>query len=757
MSHSLLIVESPTKAKTISKFLDKNYEVIASFGHVRDLPKSKMGIDIEHDFAPQYVIPTKAKKTVSELKKKAEKADQIYLATDEDREGEAIAWHLSTILDLSGKEVKRLTFHEITKEAILESLKNPRGLDINLVDAQQARRILDRLVGYELSPFLWKKVAKGLSAGRVQSVALRLICEREREIKAFQTEEYWTIEAEFSKDKISFTASLHSIAGKKIDKFDINNEKQAKTLVEQITKQTFSIAKVEQKQSVKNPPSPFTTSTLQQRANRMLGYSAKQTMMLAQQLYEGIELGEEGHTGLITYMRTDSLNLAEKFLGEAQAVIKNLFGAPYAVGAKKYNAKSKLAQEAHEAIRPTDPARTPDSLKQHLDPKQHRLYDLIWRRTMASQMPAAEILTTSVDIATADQQFIFRASGSVITFDGFLKVLPHDDGSQDLPVLVQNDKVTAKSIEPIQHFTEPPARYSEATLIKAMEEYGIGRPSTYAPTIATIEARNYIIKEEKKLKPTDIGLIVNDILVEHFPKVVDYNFTAKIEDDFDAIAEGKENWVKMLKEFYGPFHDNVVAKSEIVTKESAVGMRELGTDPITNKIISVRIGRFGPYVQKGSKDDEEKPTFASLKKDQSVATITLAEALDLLTLPKKLGLNETGEAVLVGIGRFGPYVKIGSKFHSIKGEDAYSITLERALELVKTAVANGGKKIIKEFPGSAIKVVDGRYGAYITDDIKNAKIPKDTEPADLTQEQCAKLIAAAPEKKARRTFKKKSA
>ncbi|MCX6784627.1 MAG: type I DNA topoisomerase [Candidatus Komeilibacteria bacterium] len=731
MSHSLLIVESPTKAKTISKFLDKNYEVIASFGHVRDLPKSKMGIDIEHEFTPQYVIPTKAKKTVSELKKKAAKADEIYLATDEDREGEAIAWHLATILDLSGKEVKRLTFHEITKEAILNSLKTPRDLDINLVDAQQARRILDRLVGYELSPFLWKKVAKGLSAGRVQSVALRLICEREREIKAFQTEEYWTIEAEFSKDKITFTASLNSIAGKKIDKFDINNEAQAKALVEQITKQTFSIAKVEQKQSVKNPPSPFTTSTLQQRANRMLGYSAKQTMMLAQQLYEGVDLGAEGQVGLITY------------------VIKNLFGAPYATGAKKYNAKSKLAQEAHEAIRPTDPAKTPDSIKQYLDPKQYKLYDLIWRRTLASQMPAAEILTTSVDIATFDQQFIFRASGSIITFDGFLKVLPHDDGSQNLPALAQGDKVIAKSIEPIQHFTEPPARYSEATLIKALEEYGIGRPSTYAPTIATIEARNYIIKEEKKLKPTDIGLIVNDILVEHFPKIVDYNFTAKIEDDFDQIAEGKENWVKMLKEFYGPFHDNVIAKSEIVTKETAVGMRELGTDPESGKTVSVRIGRFGPYVQKGSKDDTEKPTFASLKKDQSVATITLTEALDLLTLPKKLGLNEAGEEVLVGIGRFGPYVKIGSKFHSIKGEDPYTVTLAKALELIKTSQANGGKKIIKEFAGSDIKVVDGRYGAYITDDKKNAKIPKDTEPADLTQEQCEKLIAEAPEKKAR--------
>jgi len=748
MADNLIIVESPTKAKTISQFLGKGYKVESSFGHIRDLPKSKMGVDVEKGFKPDYVIPTRAKKKVGELKKLAEKADIIYYATDEDREGEAIAWHLDEVFD-HPKNTKRIAFHEITKSAVEEALKNPRELNVNLVDAQQARRILDRLVGYELSPFLWKKVARGLSAGRVQSVAVRLIVEREREIEAFDKEEYWTIEAVFSKDGHNFNANLFSLDGKKLDKFDINNEQQAAEIVKKINNGQFKISRVEQKESKKNPPPPFTTSTLQQRANRMLGFSAKQTMVIAQQLYEGIKLGSQGSVGLITYMRTDSLNLSNQFLSQAQVVIKENFGNKYAQGPKKYTAKSKLAQEAHEAIRPTNPALTPQSIKQYLDPRQFKLYDLIWRRSLASQMPPAEILNTSIDVED-DKGHLFRATGSVVIFDGFLKVLPQAGDKEILPDLKEGDMVKTEKIEPLQHFTEPPARYSEATLVKALEEHGIGRPSTYAPTISTIQDRNYVIKEDKKLKPTDIGKVVNDLLVEHFTKIVDYQFTAKIEDDFDEIAEGRLKWPKMLDEFYQPFHENIMSKSETVTKADAVGMRELGRDPKSGKPIYVRMGRFGPFVQKGSKDDEEKPEFASLKKGQQMEEITLTDALQLFSLPRVAGKDEEGNEVVVNRGPFGPYAKIAGENYSLKDEDPFEVSLERVLEMVKEQKEKKANKNIKEFEGTEVKVLNGRYGPYITDGEKNAKIPKDVKPEDLTLSQCQELLEKAPVRKRRK-------
>ncbi|MFA6304418.1 MAG: type I DNA topoisomerase [Patescibacteria group bacterium] len=755
MPDDLIIVESPTKAKTIAKFLGKGFKVESSYGHVRDLPKSKMGVDIEHDFTPAYIIPTKAKKKVSELKKLAAKAKNIYYATDEDREGEAISWHLDYLFG-SPKNASRIAFHEITKTAIENALANPRSIRIDLVNAQQARRILDRLVGYELSPLLWKKVARGLSAGRVQSVAVRLVVEREREILAFNKEEYWTIEAVFSKSGSTalttggqnFSAILHSSEGKKLEKFDLTTAEQASKIVESIKRDNFSVENIEQKETFKNPPTPLTTSTLQQRANRMLGFSAKQTMVLAQQLYEGLDLGDKGSAGLITYMRTDSLNLSEQFLIDAQEVIKNRFGAEYAQGIKKYTAKSKLAQEAHEAIRPTNPAFFPEEIKEFLDPRQYKLYDLIWRRTMASQMPPAKVFNTTVDL-TDGADHIFRASGSVITFEGFLKVLPQAGDKEILPSLVQGDLVKTESLEPLQHFTEPPARYSEASLIKALEEYGIGRPSTYAPTIATIQDRNYVNLEEKKLKPTEIGLVVNDLLVENFPNIVDYSFTARVEDEFDKIAEGEEDWVKMLKEFYGPFHENLLAKAETVSKESTVGMRELGADPESGKMIYVRMGRFGPFVQKGAGENDEKPKFAPLKKGQSQADLTLADAVELFKIPRVLGKTENGEEVIVNRGRFGPYVKIGLQNFSLKDEDPYTVTLEEALNAIKEQQEKKANRLIKDWPEATVQVLNGRFGPYITDGKKNAKIPKETDPASLTLEICQELLAKAPIRRAR--------
>jgi DNA topoisomerase-1 len=596
MSKALVIVESPTKAKTITKFLGKDFKVESSFGHIRDLPQKKLGVDVKNNFEPEYEIPVKAQKQVAKLRSLAQKAKMVILATDEDREGEAIAWHLLEALNLHDKKNERIVFHEITKSAIEEALKNPRDLDYNLIDAQQARRILDRLVGYKLSPLLWKKVARGLSAGRVQSVAVRLIVDREREIQKFNQEEYWSIEAELQKDEQNFIAQLAQVKGKSIDKMAIKNAEEAKKISDELNGAKYEVSKIEKKEALRQPPTPFTTSTLQQEAGKKLGYSAKQTMMLAQQLYEGIELGTEGSVGLITYMRTDSLNLSEFSLKNVRDYIKSDLGEEYLPAkANIYKTKSKGAQEAHEAIRPTDANRAPESIENYLNPKQLRLYKLIWSRTLASQMMPAIIDQTKVDIHAND--YTFRATGSIIKFDGFLKVYKTGIKENILPVLKQGDQTKLIDLKNLQHFTQPPARYSEAALIKAMEEYGIGRPSTYAPTLSTIQDRNYVKKnEEKKLAPTEIGILVNDLLVEHFPQIVDLNFTAKMESEFDEIAAGKMKWQPMIKEFYGPFEANLKIKEKEIDKKA---LTEEKTDLICDKCGSpmiVKMGRFGKFV-----------------------------------------------------------------------------------------------------------------------------------------------------------------
>jgi DNA topoisomerase-1 len=587
----LVIVESPTKAKTIGRFLGKNFIVKSSFGHVRDLPKGKLGVDLEHDFAPTYVIPTKSKKTVTDLKKTAAKADEIYFATDEDREGEAISWHLAQVLGADPAKLKRITFHEITEEAIENAIKNPRNLDLRMVDAQQARRILDRLVGYELSPFLWKKVARGLSAGRVQSVAVRLIVEREREIQAFKPEEYWTVEAELKKaNDEKFLAKLTAIDGKALEKFSLKTQSDADAIVADLKDRTAIVAKIDRRRVKRTPGAPFTTSTLQQEANRRLGYSAKQTMMLAQNLYE---------EGFITYMRTDSVNLAEKFLTEAAAYVKGTFGKEFAAAEpRRFKGKQKNAQEAHEAVRPTEAAQTPESLAGKLEPDRVRLYDLIWRRALASQMSEAELEQVSVDSAVKGKtaEYNLRANGMTVAFAGFYKVYPTDTKETILPELKEGEKTSVASVGGIQHFTEPAARYSDATLVKALEEYGIGRPSTYAPTIATIIDRNYVERiENRRLKPTEVAFVVNDLLVEHFPEVVDFNFTAKMEDQLDEIAEGKKEMVPVLSEFWKPFKANLDKKQTEIAGKIADKPSDVVCDKCGKPMIE-KMGRFGRFL-----------------------------------------------------------------------------------------------------------------------------------------------------------------
>ncbi|MFH0780031.1 MAG: type I DNA topoisomerase [Parcubacteria group bacterium] len=597
---NLVIVESPTKAKTISKFLSNDFKVESSFGHVRDLPQKEMGIDIEHDFKPKYEIPEKAKARVAQLKKLAASAGKIWYATDEDREGEAIAWHLEQLIGVKGSDMNRIVFHEVTKPAIEKALEHPRQIDMNIVDAQQARRVLDRLVGYELSPFLWKKVGKGLSAGRVQSVAVRLVVEREREIQNFKKEEYWTIDAIFNTEKDAvekIEAKLHSVDGVALKKFDINTAEKAEEFLKQLKDQKYSVAKIETKENIKKAPEPYRTSTLQQDANNKLGFSSKETMMLAQQLYEGIDLKDKGHVGLITYMRTDSLNLSEEFLNASKQYIIEKIGKQYALPApRKFKAKNKGAQEAHEAIRPTHVAFHPDDLKASLAPKQFKLYNLIWRRSVACQMADAVLNATSIDIDSEDHKFTFRATGQTIKFDGFMKIYQNGLKENILPTVSEKENLKLEKVDPTQHFTQPPSRYSEAALIKVMEEYGIGRPSTYAPTISTIQDRNYVVKEEKKLKPTDIGMLVNDILMEHFPKIVDYEFTAKMEKDLDKIEEGKKEWQPIIKAFYEPFKKNLIEKTGTLKKKT---LTEEKTDEVCEKCGSpmvIKTGRYGRFL-----------------------------------------------------------------------------------------------------------------------------------------------------------------
>lgn len=738
MADTLLIVESPTKAKTISKFLGRGYKVISSFGHIRDLPKKEMGVDLKHDFSPTYIVPDDKKDKVKALKDAAKTCEEIYLATDEDREGEAIAWHIAEVLKLNEKTAKRITFHEITKPAIEAALTHARHLDMNLVDAQQARRILDRLVGYELSPLLWNKVRRGLSAGRVQSVAVRLVVERERERLAFKQEEYWSIEASFEKKGETFEGKLSAIDGKKVDKLDIKNEAAAKAIVEATKGEEFTVDEIETKEATKKPPTPLTTSTLQQEAYNRLGMSAKQTMTLAQKLYE---------TGHITYMRTDSLNLSEQFLGAAQSYIKDTWGEKYATGSVHYKTQKKGAQEAHEAIRPTVVTDTPDMLRAKLDPGMAKLYDLIWRRTVASQLPSAKIRRTGIDLT--GNKHTFRANGSTVVFDGYMKVW-HASEDKILPALTKGESVgKAKEITPSQHFTEPPARYSDATLVKALEEHGIGRPSTYAPTLATVESREYVLRDDnKKLYPSDIAMIVTDLLTAHFPQIVDYEFTATMEKKFDDIAEGEEAWTDAISHFYKPFHALIVSNEKNLTREDVMKERQLGKDPKTGFEVIVRNGRFGPFVQLGEGTEDEKPKRASLEKHQVLDTITLEDALKLLVLPRNLGKHESGEDIIANTGRFGPYLKCGDVNISLPPDaDPKTITLERAIELCAEGVAKKKKMLepiatLGEDPETKAQILvkDGRYGPYITDGKTNVTVPKTMNPKDVTFAEAVELL-----------------
>ncbi len=745
MGYNLVIVESPTKAKTIGRFLDDSYKVVSSYGHVRDLPKSKLGVDTANNFEPTYIIPTRAKKNVTALKKDSAKADNIYFATDEDREGEAIAWHLHEIIKSSKEKTKRIVFHEITKTAIIEALEHPRDIDLNLVNAQQARRILDRLVGYELSPFLWKKVARGLSAGRVQSVVVRLIVEREREIKNFNSQEYWSISADFSADSKKFRADLNKYNGASLEKFTLTAETGAQEVVKTLElAKTWKISDINSKTTKRTPPPPFTTSTLQQEANHRLGFSVKQTMMFAQKLYEGIDLGHDDSVGLITYMRTDSVNLAGKFLSEAKEYINETWGAKYTLLKPRfYKNKSKNAQEAHEAIRPTHVTKDPESVREYLDPKAYKLYQLIWNRALATQMTEAEMLNSSLEISEESQKHVFRATGQKMMFDGWLKLAFDKHEDNILPELTTGDALKLEKLLPEQHFTEPPARYSEATLVKALEEYGIGRPSTYAPTISTVIDRGYVEKFERRLKPTDLAMLVNDLLVEHFPEIVDFQFTANLENQLDLIAAGKAEWRPVIESFYLPFKGHLNSKEQEITRADIMKERELGVDPKTGLMIKVRIGRYGPYIQLGEGEGDIKPKFASIPKGTNMDELTMDQAQELLALPRTLGIASDGQEMISNFGRFGPYIKKGSEYRSLKDPDnVLTIALARAEEIFATEAARSGTiaELGVDEAGNKISVKAGRYGSYVSNGTVNATLPKDTEPKEVKLEEAIELI-----------------
>jgi DNA topoisomerase-1 len=763
MAKNLLIVESPAKAKTINKYLGADFQVLASYGHVRDLRPKEGAVDPEHGFRMAYEVIDRNEKHVDAIAKAARAASSIYLATDLDREGEAISWHISEILRerglLEGKDVQRVVFSEITPRAIKEAVANPRKLSHDLVDAQQARRALDYLVGFNLSPVLWRKVQRGLSAGRVQSPALRMIVERELEIEAFKAREYWTIQASLAHPEGAFEARLVKLHGKKFEQFDLTSEADAmaaRAALEKAAAGRFTVGEVTSRERKRRPAPPFTTSTLQQEAARKLGFSTSRTMRVAQGLYEGVSLGSEGNVGLITYMRTDSVALSD----DAVAELRDLIGREYGKsalpdGVQVYKSKSKNAQEAHEAVRPTSAMRTPRSVASFLNDDQRKLYELIWKRTVACQMIHATLNTVSVEFPVADSAF--RASGTTVIDPGFLAVYEEgrdqknedDDEQRRLPRLSQGDVVPVSQIVADQHFTEPPPRYSEASLVKALEEYGIGRPSTYASIIQVLLSREYVLLENRRFKPTDVGRAVSQFLSGHFTQYVDYDFTARLEDELDAVSRGEEAWVPLLERFWQPFKTLVDDKTESVDRSEATGARELGTDPKSGKPVSVRLGRYGAYAQIGSKDDEEKPTYASLRPGQSMHTITLEEAMELFKLPRTLGKSEAGEDVTVGIGRFGPFVKQGSTYASLKAEDdPYTIELPRALQLVQEKLEAIANRTILDF-GNGVQVLNGRYGPYITDGEKNARIPKDRDPKTLTEAECAELLAAAPVKKPR--------
>jgi DNA topoisomerase-1 len=768
MSKQLIIVESPAKARTISKFLGSNYEVFASMGHVRDLPSRKLGFDPETNFSPEYEVSKDKEKVIKEIRKQLKKDTEVLLATDEDREGESISWHLIQALELDQSRVRRIVFHEITKSAILRALESPREVDQRLVDAQQARRLLDRAVGYELSPLLWKKVRPGLSAGRVQSVAVRIVVDREKEIRKFVPEEYWKITSFFD----GFSAELSKWNGKTAK---VGNAEDAQTVIESLKAGSFTVKSVEERDSFRKPSAPFTTSTLQQEASTRLGYSVKRTMTLAQQLYEGnFEIpGYSG--GLITYMRTDSVTLAQEAVTQLRQLIPEKFGAEFLPESpRQFRNRAKNAQEAHEAIRPVDPSQTPEMLQPHLGNDLYRLYELIWRRAVASQMEAARFARTIIRIeAGSGQEFLLEAKGQRILFPGFLSVQVRagEDaaevlGEKDvtLPKVEQGQRLQlAKAPEekqnphPEQLFTKPPARYTEATLVKKLESEGIGRPSTYAPTISIIQDRKYVEKtQDGKLRPTDMGEVVNEFLIQHFAEIVNLGFTAKMERNFDRIAHGEEDWIGTLGEFYFPFHQRVEEKEQSVTRAEAMQARVLGTDPDSGRDVSVRIGKFGPMVQIGTKDDEEKPRFASLPEGKSMQEITLEEALGCFALPRALGEDASGNEIVIGRGRFGPYVKSGKDYHSLpKGEDPFSIDLERALELVRAGEEAKAKKVIHDF--GELQVLRGPYGPYIKFNKKNYKIPKGVEAETLDEPMCRKIIEEAPPPGTKKRFTRKRA
>ena len=759
MASNLVIVESPAKASTIKKYLGKDFEVLASYGHVRDLLPKEGAVDTEHDFQMKYEVIERNSKHVDAIAKAMKKADVLYLATDLDREGEAISWHLVELLRdramLEGKDVYRVVFHEITERAIKEAIQNPRKLSMDLVNAQQARRALDYLVGFNLSPLLWKKIKRGLSAGRVQSPALRLICEREAEIGKFIAREYWTIESDLLAAKTPFVARLSELNGEKVKQFTITTEADAFAARDRLVADAAGlliVANVEKKQRKRNPAPPFITSTLQQEAVRKLGFTAQRAMRVAQQLYEGIDVGS-GTVGLITYMRTDSLNLAQEALDELRQFISTRFGRDQVPKtARIFKTSSKNAQEAHEAIRPTSCFLVPSEIKSHLSDEQFKLYDLIWKRAVACQMIPATIDTVAADL-TAGKAGVFRANGSTVTEPGFMSV--YLEGSDDaepedktLPPLEVGQKVALERIRSEQHFTEPPPRYTEASLVKTLEEYGIGRPSTYASIMSTLVQREYVNLDKKRFQPTDIGNIVNSFLTNHFSSYVDYEFTARLEDDLDAVSRGERDWIPLLRDFWIPFAAKVKDKEENVSRQEANQARELGVDPKSGKPVSVRMGRYGPYVLIGSTEDEEKPQFFGLKSGQRMDAITLDEAMELTKLPRELGETPEGVPLTANIGRFGPYVRYADKYVSLtKDDDPYTISLERAIELVDAKKVADAAKTIRVFDDAGIKVLNGRYGPYITDGTRNARVPKDVEPGSLDLAACQALLASAPAKR----------
>jgi DNA topoisomerase-1 len=757
MSKNLVIVESPAKAKTIEKYLGKDYTVKSSFGHIRDLPKKGLNIDIENNFAPTYEVNPDKKKVVAELRKAAKDAVDIWLASDEDREGEAIAWHLTQALKLDPTKTKRIVFHEITKTAIENAIKNPRTVDLHLVDAQQARRVLDRLVGYELSPVLWKKVRTGLSAGRVQSVAVRIIVEREREIRSFQSESSFRVIAIFTVDGQELKAELANKLPAKGD---------AQTFLEAAIDAIFTVEDIAQKPGTRNPGAPFTTSTLQQEAARRLGFSVKQTMTLAQRLYEN---------GDITYMRTDSTILSGLAIHAAEEFVKKEYGDNYHQ-VRQFKTKNSSAQEAHEAIRPTEFTR----LAAGADASQAKLYQLIWQRALASQMAPAQTEKTEVVIGLSTRKEKLVAKGEILKFDGFMKVYGGIKDDTLLPPIEKGQQLPLATMTATETFTRPPARYSEAALVKKLEELGIGRPSTYAPTISTIQARDYVEKSDlegverkvqsltllngaiaeeetteitgadrNKLLPTSVAEVTTDFLVKYFPSIVDFDFTATVEADFDRVAEGKETWEKMIKTFYADFHP-LVEKSAGASREEVSQARNLGIDPKTKKPVLARFGRYGPMLQRGETENEEKPAFAPMPAGVRLEDVTLEQALTMFELPRIVGTTDKGEEIKANLGRFGPYVQVGKVFVSIKPHDPFTITEAEARELYQAKLEKDANKFIQEF-ASGIKVVNGPYGPYITDGKKNAKIGKDVEPAKLTEAECKKLLDEAPVRKKRFT------